>query len=261
MSSTLSSIVLFKVIAAPLLILSLTLLIRRFGPIVGGLAMGIPLVTGPISVVTALEHGSNFASHAAVTNLVGQVSGCVFCFAFARSAIRFGALGSATCGITAFIVATLVWSLVDWTLASAIMLLVSSLSLLVLTIPKMSSGHRAHVTPWWDLPIRMVIAACFVLAITSLSEHLGAQLSGLIAPFPVFVLILAIFTHMYYGGAAAASMMRGVILGSPAFGAFFVVVAVGLLHFPVALTYVCATLVSVSVSGCVYLLLHRPTSM
>jgi hypothetical protein len=249
------TVVLFKIITAPLLILGLTLLVRRFGPIVGGLAMGIPLVTGPISVFTVLEHGADFARHAAVTNLVGQVSGCVFCFAYAHAAMRFRSWSSAASGIAAFLVATLVWSRVDWTLPYAITLLILGLGLLALAIPE----KHAPAAPWWDLPMRMVVASCFVLAITSLSGHLGAQLSGLLAPFPVFVLILAVFTHLHHGGAAAAKMMRGVILGSPAFGAFFVVVAVGLLRLPVAATYVCATLVSLLVSGCGYLLLRRPT--
>ena len=59
-------ILLFKLLASPLLILCLTVLSRRYGPTVGGLLMGVPLVTGPISVFTALENGSGFAQHAAV---------------------------------------------------------------------------------------------------------------------------------------------------------------------------------------------------
>jgi len=253
-----STIVLFKITAAPLLILGVTLLIRRFGPVVGGLVMGIPLLTGPISVFTAIEHGAGFASQAAIANLVGQVSGCVFCCAYARAATRFGAWTCATCGILSFSIATLVSSHVHWTLMGAIILLAASLGLLRWGFPKTPTRNLARIAPWWELPVRMAVASCFVLAITAATGHLGAQLSGLIAPFPVLVLILVVFTHLHDGGDTATAMMRGVILGSPAFGAFFVVVAVGLAHVPVVATYVGAALVSVVVSSCVYLLVRQP---
>ena len=68
-------------------------------------------------------------------------------------------------------------------------------------------------------------------------------MSGLVAPFPVFVLILAIFTHLHHGSAAAEAMMRGVILGSLSFAMFFVVAAVGLKHESIAATYVMAAVV------------------
>jgi hypothetical protein len=250
-----AAIILFKVITAPVLIVALTLLIRRFGPVVGGLAMGVPLVTGPISVFTAIEQGAAFARHAAIGNLVGQVSTCVFCFAYARSATRLGTWLSTLCGITAFIAATVVWNLMDWTLPSAMVLLIIGLGLLILIMPTTQQNAGVRMSPWWDLPLRMIVASGFVLAITSITGHLGPQLSGLIAPFPVFVLILAVFTHANYGGDAVAAMMRGVVIGSLSFGAFFSVVAVGLMRYSVPATYSVAILASIATSGAVYALL------
>jgi hypothetical protein len=76
-------ILLFKIFTTPVLILGLTMLSRRFSPAVGGLLMGIPLVTGPISLFTAFEQGTAYAQRAAVANFVGQVSTCIFCFSYA----------------------------------------------------------------------------------------------------------------------------------------------------------------------------------
>jgi len=129
-------ILIFKLLSTPLLILGLTLLSRRFGPAVGGLLMGIPLVTGPVSIFTALENGAAFARHAAIGNLVGQVSTCIFCFVYARAAKRFNCWLSMIAGVGAFFLATFVWNLATWAFVAAIgLLLVTLLLLSFLTKP------------------------------------------------------------------------------------------------------------------------------
>ena len=90
---------------------------------------------------------------------------------------------------------------------------------------------------------------------------MGAKLSGLLAPFPVFVLILSAFTHHQMGPGAASNLVRGVIIGSFSFAAFFAVVAVWLTDLDIAATYAAAALASATVSGAVYLILHRSTAM
>jgi hypothetical protein len=219
----------------------------------GGLAMGFPLLTGPISIFTALEQGADFASQAATTNLVGQVSTCVFCFVYACAALRYGAWVSAACGLVTFFIATAVWSQFHWPLAGAIALFMISLAGLNRAISKPPGSTPARAAPWWELPARMLVAGCFVFAITTASTRLGAQLSGLIAPFPVFVLILVVFTHLQDGSGAAVAMAKGVLLGSPAFGIFFIAVALGLPNFPIPVAYAGAAVLSVGFSAALLL--------
>ncbi|MFT3717485.1 hypothetical protein [Pseudorhodoferax sp.] len=252
-----TTITLFKLAAAPFLILSVTWLARRFGPAVGGLMMGIPLLTGPISIFTAVEQGADFARQSAAANLVGQVSTCIFCFVYAATAARREAWASAACGILGFFVATLVWSQFHWSLLTAALFFSVSLAVLGWSFPKLPTSAPGRTAPKWELPARMVVAGCFVLAITLVSAHLGPQLSGLTAPFPVFVLILVVFTHLHDGNGASAAMTKGVILGSPAFGAFFMTVAAGLERLPITVVYLGATLLSVGVGGGMLWLLER----
>ena len=105
--------------------------------------------------------------------------------------------------------------------------------------------------PQWDLPLRMTVSAAFVLAMTQIAGLIGPQMSGLIAPFPTFVLILAVFTHREAGGEAAANLARGVVLGSLTFAAFFLCVGLGLQWVGVW-AYLLAALASVGVSAAVY---------
>lgn len=250
-------ILIFKLTATPFLILGLTLLTRRFGPVAGGIAMGIPLTTGPISVFVALEHGAGFAADAAVTNLAGQLSTGIFCLAYAIAARRVGPLTSALCGNFAFLVTTALWMQVSWSIWSAAATLVLGLVILATVFPRTGTKRLTDIAPRWDTPVRMVVATGFVLAITGLSPILGARLSGLIAPVPVLALIIAVFTHHSHGGAAATALLRGVILGSPAFGAFFIVTALCLPILPVGPTYVLAIWASVAVSSVAWVFLSR----
>jgi uncharacterized membrane protein (GlpM family) len=249
-------ILFFKLIASPILILCLTLLSRRYGPTLGGLLMGVPLVTGPISVFTAFENGEGFAQHAAVANFVGQISTCLFCFCYAVLARRLNCGLTALASITTFFAATLLWNQFAWAFLPALGALLATIILLMSLLKPANVDAAVRVVPRFDLPVRMVISAAFVLLITLLTRHLGPQLSGLIAPFPVFVLILSVFTHYQMGAGAAANLTRGVIVGSFAFAAFFAVVAAGLTQLGIAATYALATLASVVVSGLSYLLLH-----
>lgn len=245
-------ILVFKLLSTPLLILCLTLLSRRFGPAVGGLLMGIPLVTGPVSVFTALENSAAFAQHAAVGNLVGQVSTCIFCFVYARAARHFNCWVSMIAGVAAFFLATFIWNLSTWTFAQAIGLLLVTLFFLSFLTKPVNMEAIARIAPRWDLPARMVVSTGFVFLITLSTRYLGPQLSGLVAPFPVFVLVLAMFTHHQRGAPAAANLLRGVIVGSFSFAAFFTVVALALSDHWLPFAYVFATLSSMATTSAIY---------
>lgn len=103
--------------------------------------------------------------------------------------------------------------------------------------------------PARDLPARMLMSAVFVLGITTASRYLGSALGGLLAPFPVFVLVFSIFTHRQAGYEHAANLLRGIVLGSLSFASFFLVVALGLPAFNPIAVYTTATASSLLVSA------------
>ena len=255
-----SAILIFKLLSAPALILALTIIIRRYSPGIAGLVMGVPLVTGPISVFTAIEQGSAFAHQAAIGNLVGQVSTCLFGTAFAFATRRLPTWLSAVCGVGLFAAATALWNQFHWTLSSAITLLLSSLAVLALLAPKGAATLGSAVAPKWDLPARILSSMVFVFVITSSASAVGPQLSGLIAPFPVFVLILLSFIHLHHGAGAAAAMVRGIILGSLSFASFFVVTALTVERTGLVPTYGMALLASLTASTSVYARSRAPNS-
>ncbi len=109
---------------------------------------------------------------------------------------------------------------------------------------------KVVVAPRFELIWRMVIATAFVLALTGSAEVLGPRLSGLIAPFPIFASILAVFTHRLQGGKAARKLLQGVVIGAFTFAVFFVCVG-GLIEpaGPVV-AFGCALLAAILTQGC-----------
>jgi hypothetical protein len=90
--------------------------------------------------------------------------------------------------------------------------------------------------------------AGLVLLLTGIAPAIGPHLTGLLSPFPVHAGVLAIFAHRQ-SGDAANNVLRGLLLGLFSFGAFFVLLAIGLSRFGLALAFLTATGTALVIQG------------
>ncbi len=247
----------FKLIFTPLFIGSITLAGRRWGPAVSGLLTGLPLTSAPVSLFLVWQYGRAFAGRAAVGTLAGTSSMCLFCLAYSATAGRCRWPLSALAGVCAFLLATALWNCFSWSLAPAFGLLLLVIGLTSRLIPRAPVAPHTAGTPKWDLPARMTLAAAFVVGLTGFASALGPQLSGLLSPFPVFTLVLSVFTHQQEGAAAVRNLLRGIVLGVLAAAGFFLVVGLALMALPLAWTYALAAAAALSMSGLASLLIAR----
>jgi hypothetical protein len=79
---------LLKLLIVPLFLCGVSLAARRWGPQIGGLLAGFPVVTGPILFFLSVEQGSEFAARAAQGSLLAVIA----CIAFGV-AYRAGSIG------------------------------------------------------------------------------------------------------------------------------------------------------------------------
>ena len=246
----------FKLFITPFLIGSVTLVGRRWGSVVSGLLIGLPLTSGPISFILAYEYGLEFASQSAVGNLAGQISNCIFCLTYIRVAQSCDWLISSITAIAAFFVATFALNTFSWQLLPAFFALLVVIVVSGRLIPRHKLTAGAFSPPRWDLPARIATATGLVILLTTVADELGPQLSGLISPFPAFSVIFAAFTHSQQDAKSASNLLRGVVVGSGSYAVFFLIVGELLPRAGIALTYLMASLVAVSVSG-LYVLVSR----
>jgi len=214
-----------KLVMTPLIIGAVTLIVRRWGENIGGLIVGLPLTSGPVSFFFATEQGPHFAADAAIGAVLGLIPVAVFCTGYVRAARRFPWYLASSLSILMYLAAIIGMSLTTPGLGVTAILVPSVLGAALLILGKLEIGDRTVLPPWWDLPARMILATLLLLLITTGASALGPKWSGLLSPFPVFTFVMATFTHSQGGAAAVWRWNRGVLAGLFSYTAFFLVVA------------------------------------
>jgi hypothetical protein len=247
-----------KLTVTPLLILAASLASRRWGEIVGGWFVGLPLTTGPVCFFLALDNGVGFAAAASLGALSGVASEAAFGLAYGVAALRFAwppalaaaSLGFAICGVVLAETALPLWPAVAVNVAA----LVGALALMPRLGPSVAS---LPPPPRWDLPARMIVATALVLGFTALAPYVGPRVSGLLATFPVFATVLTAFSHYGRGPAAAVQVLRGLLIGLFAFTGFFALLASSIERTGIAASFAAATLLALAIQGCSLFLMRR----
>jgi hypothetical protein len=238
-----------KLFMTPCLIATASLAGRRWGPGVSGWLIGLPLTSGPVSLILASQYGRPFAAQAAVGTLAGQGSVCIFCLTYSLLSQKWGWAASAVLSSLAFFIATLIWDSFSLSLLPTLIALLVIIRLVIYWIPRRDAMLNVGSLPKWDLPARMIVATTFVIVLTTIASFLGPQLSGLISPFPVFGMVLTAFAHSQHGPNAAMRLLRGMAIGAFAFASFFLIVGGLLTSLGILWTYILAAVAAVSVNG------------
>jgi hypothetical protein len=234
-------LLLLKIILAPVLIGLVSLAGRRWGPGISGWLLGIPVNSGPILLVFALEQGHDFAAHAALGALLGIVAWATFSLVYAYLCLRLPWWWSTIIGWAAF--GCVCWGLtylrigVFWAFALVCVILAA----VGLVFPRPPAQTAAVVHSRYELWLRMITATAFILTLTGLGRALGPRASGILSAFPAFTTILAVFNHRLHP-SAAVRVLRGVTAGLYTAATFFLVVALGLSSLGTASAFVLATL-------------------
>jgi hypothetical protein len=190
--------------------------------------------------------------------MAGGISQAAFCLAYAWTAQRRAWPAAVSAGCVAFALATVALACVPLPLAALALAVFAALAAAVRAMPRVpDEGGGMTPPPSWDLPARMVVATVFVIALTGSAGLLGPRLTGLLAPFPLYAAILTVFAHALDGAAAAASVLRGLLVGLVAFAAFFMVLAATLPAAGVLVAFAAALGVALVLHGGALWVLHR----
>jgi hypothetical protein len=217
---------------------------KRWGPGASGWFVALPLISGPVMLTFALERGPQFARQACLGAMLAIISLSVFALAYSWCARRAGWVMSATLACILFLVST--WALqlfrappIGWTFVLACVVLACALY----AMPA-GTTRRASATTAWDLPVRMILAAALVFALSSASAYFGPRVSGLLTPFPITSTILVSFTHHNEGAAATSQFLLGLLKGLFSFAVFVLVAGVAIGSWPIAATFIAAAIVT-----------------
>lgn len=238
-----------RIFLAPALVIAATLASRRWGPAVGGWLIGFPINSAPVSLILALQYGSDFAARAGVGTMAGLASLCAFSLAYAALSPKLNWWASSLVTSVFFFAATWIWNFFTLPLLPTFIIVVAAIALVIWLVPGRAIKAAGTAAPRWDLPIRVLVATLFVIGITGSAAYLGPQLSGLITPFPIFGTVLAAFTHRHQGAEVAIQLLRGMTLSLFGVAGFFLVVCGLLPTLAIGWTYLFAVLVVLVSNG------------
>ncbi len=158
---------------------------RRWGPQVGGLLAGFPVVTGPILYFLFLEQGAPFAASASQGSLLAVIACVAFGIAYAHASRRLGWPLAIALGLSAWVAAAFALSHLpsDLPLAAGLTLLVLAAGPFLLP-SAIDPAQPAQPLPRAELGARMVAGAVLVIAVTAVAAVVGTRWAGLLAMFP-----------------------------------------------------------------------------
>ena len=236
-------ILIFKLLLTPILTGAATWAGRKYGHNVSGLLIGLPLNAGPIALFLALQHGNVFAANSAKGIILGAVSLALYATTYALLCRKFHFLACAISGWVVYLGATFLFNLINVSLIPIFLITLLALYILFYIFPKYKEQNISIVPPLWDIPIRIILATLFIIALTYVSGKLGPNLSGLLSTFPIFGTIFAITTHFLYGSEACIRLLKGVIVSLFSFSVFFLIIALTIIPLKVLLSFTLASMV------------------
>jgi hypothetical protein len=223
------SLLLVKLLLAPLLVVGSSLAGRRWGHEVAGLLVALPLVAGPILLITDLQRGARFGAAAAGASLLGLVALASFVVVFARVARTHGWLLAVAAGWVAFLAVALAFSIAHVPALIGLALAFGAFALAPVAMPPdphFDEDMPDSELPAWDLPARAVATALLVLGLTGAAGGLGPRLTGVLTPFPISTTVLAAFVLVQEGQLHANALLRGFLRGAFGFASFCFLVAI-----------------------------------
>jgi hypothetical protein len=218
-----------KLILTPLLVAGASLAGRRWGPAVSGWLVALPLTSGPIVFFLNLSLGDQFAASVAIATLAGAVSQAAFCLMYCWLALRWKWPYTLLSSCLAFFASTILLQEFLLPILPLFLFVILFLALTLRLMPPLMTAIplERRSAPRWDIPTRIAVTTLFVLLLTGSASALGPQLTGLLAPFPLYGAILAVFAHQQSGTTPAVQVLRGLLFGLFSFAGFFL--ALGLL--------------------------------
>ncbi|MDR7278523.1 hypothetical protein [Catenuloplanes atrovinosus] len=239
---------LLKVALAPALVVVSSLAGRRWGQQVSGMLVALPIVAGPILLITCLEQGARFGSRAAGAALLGLVTLAVFALMFAWLARFLGWAPTLLISWTGCVLLDLALSAVPvdpwWGLP--VVLVVAWLVARLLPAPPSDDGAPVR-WPWWDLPARAAATAALVVIVTGAATTLGPGMTGVLAPFPIATSVVAAFALAQLGPAGAVRVVHGIPRGLLGFSIFCFLVAVLVVPLGTGFAFVTAVAATLAV--------------
>ncbi len=252
------ALVVLKLTITPLVVGGASMVARRWGPLLGGFLIALPLTSGPVLLFLALDHGAAFASGAAKGSLAGCIPIVGFAFAYALVAVRAPWPLALLAGIVGWAAPALVLAAApDLALPLLVVLVVAVVAAAIRSLPRTDVIAPPASAPPWDVPFRIAVVTSLVVVLTAAAQALGPRARGILATVPAIAAALTVFSHQRDGASHAIGVLRGLLGGLLGTAAFHTVASAGLVPAGIPLAFVAAIAAALAVQGAALVALRR----
>ena len=199
-----------KIAATASIVVVASIVAERSGPFWGALVATLPVVSGPIYIILALETDVRFVSRSALDSFAAAPAIALYLALFAWMAPRFNIALCLAAALATWFAAAFAVSAVHWTVPLAV---ATNTVIFALCLWATDRAWRApHVVAplprrWYDIPARAAAVAIVVAIIAEASRAIGPVATGIAAVFPISLSMFALVVHVRLGGAATAIAM------------------------------------------------------
>jgi hypothetical protein len=219
---------------------------ERSGPVIGALIATLPFSAGPSYVFLALDHDAAFIAQGALASLAINAVTIFMGLTYVVLAQRWNAVVSTGGAIAVWIVLAALTRMISWSLASGIF---ANAIAYAICLPLLRSFRHVQMPlitrRWYDIPLRALLVATLVAAVTTLSGWVGPGISGTIALFPIVFSSIMLILHPRIGGPATAA-----VIANSGWGLLGLGVAIAALHLT-AMPFGSAIALSFALAICV----------
>ena len=204
-----------RMVLVALFVILVAVIAERLGPFLGAMVASLPLYTGPVYLMLALEHDAAYIEAATVSSVAICGANPVLVILYALLARTRSVLPSLAAGLSGWLACAAFVQSRDWTLVDAL-LFVAPIYIVSIWlgrhftrgIPLRAAGRR-----WGDLLARAALVAVVAGAVIVASRHVPPQVTGILATIPILMTSIVVVMHPRVGGQAAAALLAHSLAG------------------------------------------------
>ncbi|MGE0768420.1 MAG: hypothetical protein AB7L90_18335 [Hyphomicrobiaceae bacterium] len=198
-----------------LFVVLVALIAERLGPFLGGMVASLPLYTGPVYLLLALEHDASYIEAATVTSLAICGANPVLVLVYALLARSHGAWISIGTALAAWAACGVYVQAQEWSLVGAVLFDIPIYVVALWLARSFTRGVAIRSSPrrWSDLVLRALIVASLTGAVIVISRHVPPAVTGVLSVTPILMTSLVLVMHPRVGGAATAALLAHTLGG------------------------------------------------
>ena len=191
------------------------ILAERLGAFLGAMVASLPLYTGPVYLMLALERDADWLAQATLGSIAVCGISPVFAVVYCMFAIRHGVALSLGAAVVVWLACAFVVQSVSWTILQALLFVAPIYVVTIILARSFTRGiapARAE-RRWTDLALRAAMVALLSGFTMWVSAFVPPQVAGVLSVAPVLTTSLVLVLHPRIGGRSTAALLAHTLTG------------------------------------------------